>query len=552
MTTFTDAFRSVVAERGDHTAIIEGARELTFGQLAERASAYRDTCLARGLRPGQVVVLQLERGIEATAAMIGIALAGGAYTVIGENYPLQRRAAMLETLDLAFVLDAPLPYAASPAQPAATVTAEPGTAAERDVARTPDALLYVVFTSGTTSTPKAVGVPDRAVLRLLGETRLGLVPGDRITHDSTIEFDASVIELWGGLLSGMSVLCVPTREVIDPFVMLEVISHRADVMWLTSSLFNFFVDKRPEAFAGLKRVVVGGEALSLHHVNRALPHVEVVNGYGPTENTVFTTLDVMSGPSTPDISIGTAVAGTELLVVGPDGLEAEEGELLALGDGLALGYLGDPVKTAAAFVDRHGRRAYRTGDYVRRRPDGRIDYRGRMDTQVKISGYRIDLQEIEAVFLECGAGTAKAFVDDGKVLVAVTARGEDLRGDVAAYLPAYMQPRSILHVDTIPMTPNGKADVPALLALAARPAAAVTAPSRPAPADVRAIVEAQHGAALPDGVDDLFALGFDSIGLWSLVTAVNDAHGTDLTLFDALDDPRISALERLAAPAAAA
>ena len=539
MTTFTDAFRATVAAHGASPAIIEGERTLTYDELAARAGAYRDACLRRGLRPGQVVVLQLERGIEATAAMIGTILAGGAYTVIGENYPPARRAAMLETLDVAFVLDAPLAYAGGDVPGAAPA------GAAGDVTRTPHSLLYVVFTSGTTSTPKAVGVPDRAVLRLLGETRLGLVPGDRITHVSPIEFDASVIELWGGLLSGMSVLCVPTREVIDPFVMLDVISRRADVMWLTSSLFNFFVDKRPEAFAGLKRVVVGGEALSLHHVNRALPHVEVVNGYGPTENTVFTTLDVMTGASTPDIHIGTAVTGTELVVVAPDGSEADEGELLALGDGLALGYLGDPVKTAAAFVDHGGRRAYRTGDYVRRGADGRLEYHGRIDTQVKISGYRIDLQEVEAAFLECGAGTAKAFVDDGKVLVAVTAGGESLRADVAAFLPAYMQPRSILLVDAIPVTANGKADVPALLALAAGPAPTARASGPQGTVDVRGIVASRADGPLADGVDDLFELGFDSIGLWCLVTALNDAYGTDLTLFDARDDPRISALERL-------
>lgn len=549
MSTFTTAFRAVVAERGAEPAIVEGERTLTYDELAARAGAYRDTCRRRGLRPGQVVVLQLDRGIEATAAMIGILLAGGAYTVIGEHYPPQRRAAMLDILDVGFVLDTVVPDSAD----VGGVERQRDSAG--DVDRGTDGLMYVVFTSGTTSTPKAVGVPDRAVLRLLAETRLGLVAGDRITHVSPIEFDASVVELWGGLLSGMTVLCVPTREVIDPFVMLEVISRRADVMWLTSSLFNFFVDKRPEAFAGLKRVVVGGEALSLHHVNRALPHVEVVNGYGPTENTVFTTLDVMTGSSTPDIRIGTAVAGTELIVVGPDGLEADEGELLALGDGLALGYLGDPAKTAASFVVHDGRRAYRTGDYVCRLPDGRLEYRGRIDTQVKISGYRIDLQEIEAAFLECGAGTAKAFVDDGKVVVAVTVLSQRLRDDVAAYLPPYMQPRSVLLVDAIPMTPNGKADVPALLALAAAPptvtpSAAPVGPGRGP--DVRAIVASQYNDVVPDGVDDLFELGFDSIGLWTLVTAINDAFGTDLTLFDALDDPRVSALEQLVEPAIAA
>lgn len=536
MIDFTTAFRAVVARQPGSVAMREGIREVTYADLATLAGGYRDACLARGIRPGQVVVLRRERGIEATGAMIGILLAGGAYTVIGDNYPPQRLEAMLDALDVAFTIDADfLPRQGSPS-------------AVGDVPRHGESLMYVIFTSGTTSVPKAVGVPDRAVLRLLDEPRLGLGTGKRITHVSPIEFDASVVELWGGLLSGMTVVSVATRQVIDPFVMIDLIAHGADVMWLTTSLFNFFVDKRPEAFAGLERVIVGGEALSLHHVNKALPYVTVVNGYGPTENTVFTTLDVMDGPSVDHISIGTAVAGTELAVRGGDGSRAIEGELLAFGDGLALGYINDADKTAAAFVEFEDRRAYRTGDMVTLRPDGRLDFHGRIDSQVKVNGYRIDLQEIENALLECGAGTAKAFVDDGRILAAVTSGGEALRSGIADYLPAYMQPRQILLVSSIPMTPNGKADVKALLRSLAT--AGSDRGQEGSAGRVRAIVTAQLGP-IPQGVDNLFELGCDSIGLWKLVNAVNAEFGTRMTLFDVLGDPAVSTLESLVTARAA-
>ncbi len=550
MTGFTSAFRAVVDRYAAAPAMREGDRTVSYAELAALAGGYRDACLRAGLRRGQSVVLRRERGIEATAAMIGVLLAGGAYTVIGDDYPPQRLAGMLTAIDRAFDIDAD--FRSEPANP------DPGP----DVARTGTDLMYVIFTSGTTSVPKAVGVPDRAVLRLLADERLGLRPGARITHVSPIEFDASVIELWGGLLSGMTVVAVPSRQVVDPFVMLELIEHGADVMWLTTSLFNFFVDKRPVAFAGLERVLVGGEALSLHHVNRALPYVTVVNGYGPTENTVFTTLDVMTGPSVPEICIGTAVAGTDLLVVDADGNPADSGELLAFGEGLALGYINDPDKTAASFVDVEGRRAYRTGDFVSRRPDGRLAFEGRIDSQVKISGYRIDLAEVEHAFLQAGAGEAKAFVVDGQIAIAVTAAVADLRTRVADYLPGYMQPRQILRVEAIPLTPNGKADLAALRELAGDTSGAAT-PAVPAPTTmqstvqstlqptgptpVRALVAAQLGCIVPEHADDLFALGLDSIGLWQLVGAVNDAHGGRLTLFDVLGEPTISAIERLVA-----
>ncbi|NHA67703.1 non-ribosomal peptide synthetase [Phycicoccus flavus] len=545
MTSFTTTFRAVVAAHGDAVALREDARELTYSELAALAGGYRDAILRRGLRRGQVVVLQRERGIDATAAMIGILLAGGAYTVIGEGYPQHRLAGMLAALDVGLVLDADV------------VPDPPTPDAGRDVPRTAEDLMYVIFTSGTTSVPKAVGVPDRAVLRLLREPRLGLRPGRRITHLSTIEFDASVVELWGGLLSGMTVVCVSSRQVLDPFVMFDLIEFGADVMWMTSSLFNFFVDRRPEAFAGLERVIVGGEALSLHHVNLALPYVTVVNGYGPTENTVFTTLDVMDGASVPAIAIGTPVAGTDVLVVDEDGRPARHGELLALGDGLAVGYVNDPAKTAASFVDVGGRRAYRTGDHVTVREDGRLAFEGRVDSQVKVSGYRIDLQEVENAFLQCGAGTAKAFVDDGKVVVAVTRVGDALRPLVAEYLPAFMQPRAILLVDAIPLMPSGKADVRALRAATSAPGLLTPAgPSAAAPAPaatgIRELVAAHLGAPVPAEADNLFALGLDSIALWKVVAAVNDAHGLELSLFDVLDDPTISALEALVPTALAA
>lgn len=525
MNDFTTAFRRSVAEHGDATAMREGERNVTYAELARLAGGYRDSCLRRGVTAGSKVVLERSRGIDATAAMIGILLAGGAYTVIGEDYPQQRRAAMIDALDPTFTIDERFRPDSENAS------------ADGDFAREADSLMYVVFTSGTTSTPKAVGVPDRAVLRLLDDPRIGLASGDRITHVSPIEFDASVIELWGGLLHGMEVLCVSARDVIDPFVMLDIVANHADVMWLTTSLFNFFVDRRPEAFRGLKRVLVGGEALSLHHVNRVLPYVTVVNGYGPTENTVFTTLDVMASDHVDEICIGTAVAGTSVAIIDDDGNPAQEGELLAFGDGLALGYLNDPDKTAAAFVEVDGARAYRTGDFVRRGRDGRLAYLGRIDSQVKISGYRIDLQEVENAYLQCGAGTAKAYVEDGRLQLAVTQGGDSLRAKAAQFLPAYMQPQQIHVVAAIPTKPNGKVDMPGLRAQVNHSAGSARRMS------VRQIISQQLRVELGPDDDDLFELGADSIAIWMLIAAINDEFGSTITIFDALTDPRISALE---------
>jgi amino acid adenylation domain-containing protein len=543
MNGFTRAFRSVVAQAPDRVAMREGALAITYGELAARAGGYRDACRARGLRRGQVVVLQGRRGIETTAAMIGVLLAGGAYTVIGPDYPAHRLAGMHAALDVAFVADDG--FRAGAGQPSP----------DGDVVRAGEDLMYVIFTSGTAGAPKAVGIPDRAVLRLLAERRLGFAPGLRISHLSPIEFDASVMELWGGLLSGMEVRVVAPAQLLDPAFMFDFISHQVDVMWLTSSLFNFLVEKRPIAFAGPRRVVVGGEALSLHHVNMALPYVTVVNGYGPTENTVFTTLDVMEGPSVAEICIGTAVAGTQTAILGADGTLAERGELLAFGDGLATGYINDSEKTVESFVRVDGRRAYRTGDQVSLRPDGRLVYQGRLDSQVKVNGFRVDLQEIEGAFLACGSGHAKAFVHEGRIVVAVTHARKDLRSLVSAYLPRYMQPASVLQVANIPLTPNGKADVRALMQMTQRGGDPSSSPQRDL---VRTMIGELVGhQAVPDlrepgpPDDNLFDLGLTSLLLWKLVARINVRTGADLSLAEVLCDPTVAALERAIARAGA-
>ncbi|WFR65434.1 AMP-binding protein [Paenibacillus amylolyticus] len=184
--------------------------------------------------------------MEAVAAMIAILKHGAAYTVINKDYPETRKEYMRETLDIKITIESVFEVDHQRMEEWSGVT------------RTEDQMCYVIFTSGTTSLPKAVGIPDRGVVRLLHEARLGWDAAKTISHISPLEFDASIIEIWGGLLSGMTIALLSKTEVLNIYLVEKRIQQEIDIMWITCSLFNFWVDKKPEMFKKLSHVIVGG------------------------------------------------------------------------------------------------------------------------------------------------------------------------------------------------------------------------------------------------------------------------------------------------------
>ncbi|MCZ7637352.1 MAG: amino acid adenylation domain-containing protein [Verrucomicrobia bacterium] len=270
---------------------------------------------------------------------------------------------------------------------------------------------YVMYTSGSTGRPKGVLVPHRAVVRLVrGQDYVTFGPEQRFLLLAPTAFDASTFELWGGLLNGGT--CVVAPPGLPELDALEELirAERVTCVWLTAGLFNQVVEQRPSLLAGVPQVITGGEVLSVRHVQRALeqwPGVRLVNGYGPTEGTTFTCAHwIKPGTLAPGeaVPIGRPLANTRCHVVdGEGGLvpSGVVGELWIGGEGVALGYVNDAELTAAKFMpDRWGGgsdgRWYRTGDYVRCRADGVLEFVGRKDGQVKVRGYRVEVGEVEA------------------------------------------------------------------------------------------------------------------------------------------------------------
>jgi amino acid adenylation domain-containing protein len=274
-----------------------------------------------------------------------------------------------------------------------------------------DALAYIVYTSGSTGTPKAVEVRHRGIVRLLfGVDYVQLDSTRTLLHMAPISFDAATFELWGALLHGAK--CVLHAGVAAaPRELGELLErHTVDTMWLTAPLFNTIIDEERGALLGVRQLLIGGEALSMRHVQKALqllPHTNIVNCYGPTEATTFTTYYAIPralDSALASVPIGTPIANTRVYILDaslkpvPLGVA---GELHIGGDGLARGYLNRPELTTKRFVPdpfahAAGSLLYKSGDLARYLPDGNIAFVGRLDQQVKIRGFRVEPGEVES------------------------------------------------------------------------------------------------------------------------------------------------------------
>ncbi len=561
--TVQSVFSAVAARLPDAMAIGHSGAAITYRELDRRSSLLALALRTAGVRRGSVVALLLPRSADSLVGLLAILKAGGAYMPLDEAYPLDRLKFMLsDSAATAIVTDSvhgSHPLLASgvpvlrvdqlPAVGAAAPPGEEGAAGD---------LAYIMYTSGSTGTPKGVEIPHAAILRLVCGSRFAkLEPSVVFLHAAPLGFDASTLEIWGPLLNGGA--CVVHDELIPTGAGLEktISRHGVTSAWLTAALFNAIVDDDPRRLNGLKQLLIGGEALSVPHVRRALaslPGTEIINGYGPTETTTFATTysiprDLPAGALS--IPIGTAIAQTSLYVLGPDMkpvATGEQGELFIGGMGLALGYRGRDVLTRERFVTNRfvGQepiRLYRTGDLVRMRDDGVVEFVGRVDNQVKIRGYRIEVGEIEAAVVQHesvqnGAVLAREDRPGDKRLVAYVVlknpeRGlNPLRESLAAKLPEFMQPSAYVVLPSFPITANGKLDRRALPAPDMRRpelAQEYRAPSTPQQKQVCELFADVLHLDRAGTNDNFFELGGNSLLALRLLARVREAFGTEIS-----------------------
>jgi amino acid adenylation domain-containing protein len=509
------------AQRPSATAIIAAGQHINYATLDAAADDYAAELTELGVRPGSVVPLLLPRSAQLIALQLGILKCGAAYAGLDLRWPAERIGAILELLAAPLVVvaerDAHLAGTLSTYQPPreglAEATSRRATRFEPHPSGAADpATLF--FTSGTTGRPKVVVSPHQAVTRMFQPGGLaGFGPGHATPQAAPLPWDMYAFEVWGQLVSGGSTVLVEDDHLMPRTLRQLVRTDGVDTLWLTSSLFNLFVDEDIDCFAGLGHVLTGGEKLSPAHVRAFLsrhPRIPLRNGYGPAESAMLTTTRLLR-PEDCDlpggVPDGTAVSGTTVLVLDSDDRPCppgQPGEICIAGQGLACGYFGAPELTAAKFptvqVDSLPVRIYRTGDIGVTDEIGVLHFRGRADRQVKISGHRVELDEIEGAarrlpgVRDCVTIPVRAphgevtrvalfYVADPSLPAAGGDDPLDVRVQLQRQLPGYLVPGVVQRVDQFPFTANGKVDGAALLRLSrrARPAARTAGPAEAEP-----------------------------------------------------------------------
>jgi amino acid adenylation domain-containing protein len=405
----------------DAIAVVFGETQLSYAELEKRSTQLARYLQASGVRTETRVGICLERSVEMIVGLLGILKAGGTYVPLEPAYPRERLAFMIADAQVSIVVTQQRWSEMLASHP---VDLLPLDSSSEEIARfSPapieapnhiEALAYVMYTSGSTGQPKGVCVPHRAVARLVKETNYARFDRDEVfLQFAPLGFDASTFEIWGALLNGAQlVIAEPGKASLEELAA-TIERHHITTLWLTAGLFHQMIEQQLESLRGLRQLLAGGDVLSVWHVQKAmseLPDCQIINGYGPTENTTFTCChrvgkgEVFTG----SVPIGNPVAHTSVQILdqemnpcSPD----SAGELYLGGDGLARGYLNDPVLTAEKFVPdpnaaEPGSRLYRTGDRVRLLASGAIEFLGRIDQQVKLRGFRIEPGEIESVLLQ--------------------------------------------------------------------------------------------------------------------------------------------------------
>ncbi|HEY0558243.1 MAG TPA: amino acid adenylation domain-containing protein, partial [Thermoanaerobaculia bacterium] len=410
-------FAAQARRRPEAVAVASEEGELSYAELDRRASRLARRLAAAGVGPEVPVALLAQRSPAMIVGLLGILKAGGAFVPLDPAYPAERLAWMLADSGARVLLGQPELLAELPAEAAGVeiveLTADPSDGEGREPAGPlPGGLAYVMYTSGSTGRPKGVGVTHRNVVRLVRESGFAdLGPEQVFLQLAPVSFDASTLEIWAPLLNGGRIALFPPRRPSLEELGEAIARFGVTSLWLTAGLFHQMVDGRLEALRPLRQLLAGGDVLSPPHVRRALavlPGLTLINGYGPTEGTTFTCCFPMTVPEQAGepVPLGRPIGNTRVYVLGADLRPVPTGvwgELAAGGEGLARGYLGAPDLTAERFVpdpfSGSGGRLYRTGDVARFRPDGRIEFQGRRDGQVKLRGYRIELGEIESALV---------------------------------------------------------------------------------------------------------------------------------------------------------
>ena len=570
-----ELFERQAEARPEAVALVVEEQEISYGELNERANRLAHYLLELGVAAEMSVGICLERSLDLIVGLLGIIKAGGTYVPLDPEYPLERLAFMLEESKVAILLTDENLADALPSSGAHVICLD----VEQDQIANypatnpanfsdPDSLAYVMFTSGSTGKPKGIAVTHRNVVRLVKENDYAYFDSEeRFLQFAPISFDASTFEVWGSLLNGACLVVFPHKQASLAELGQVIREENVTVLWLTAGLFHQMVESRLEDLKQLRQLLAGGDVLSAAHVRKAAQELDgcrLTNGYGPTENTTFTTCYTVDRANAihDNLPIGRPIANTQVYILDaylqpvPVGVP---GELHIAGDGLARGYVSQPGLTADKFIPNPfaaepGGRMYRTGDLARYLPDGEIEFLGRGDFQLKIRGFRIELGEVEAVLGRYSAVAQSVVVaranelgDKQLVAYCVAKDGDvstaDLKSYLREHLPEYMVPATFVLLEQLPLTPNGKVDRKALPAPEKVRATDGYSAPRTLNEELLAEIWADTLQVERIGIDDnFFELGGHSLLAMQIISRITDSFHVSLPLRALFESPTVAGL----------
>ncbi|MCJ8208037.1 non-ribosomal peptide synthetase [Pseudomonas sp. RGM2987] len=553
------AFVRQVARQPDATAIMAGDERLSYAELDQAAERLAAALQAHGVGIEDRVALSLPRDARLPMAMLAILKAGAAYVPLAEDTPPERGRYILEAAQpkLCLGTGASLALLAQWNSGVALLDIDALSTTDRYTAAVvaQDQLAYVLYTSGSTGQPKGVAISRGNLMNLLlaVEQAVPMTARDRVLALTTATFDIAIVELLLPLAHGASILLADREQARDPQAIDQLLmTGQPTIMQATPATWRMLVAHTSRSWQGV-RAISGGEALPCALAEAIEGRgARVINGYGPTEATVYSTFEVRSGDEGVgvEVPIGHPVANTAAYVLDADlqpVAAGVPGELYLAGASLGRGYFAAARLTAAAFLPDPfvpGARMYRTGDRVRRNSHGSLDYLGRLDFQVKLRGFRIELGEIEALLARIPGVREAAVVllGSGETASLVGYYAGDeldetmLRGALAAQLPDYMLPSQFVRLDTLPLSPSGKVDRKALPAPQQRDGQRGTLSSE-WEREVARLWEELLGCTDIGAHDNFFALGGHSLLAARLVARIAEQHGRRLPLRTLFEQP---------------
>lgn len=566
--TIIQLFEEQVEKTPDNIAVVFEDQKLTYKELNEKANSLAYYLKKNGLKKHNIVSLFLDKSLESMIAILATLKCDSIYMPIDINYPNTRIAFMISNSNSSMILTSNnlkkkvLNYSNVYCIDLSTSEIYNNTYKNISKSSTSEDVAYIMYTSGSTGEPKGVMVSNKNVVRLIKNTNfIHFKNQEHILQTGSIVFDACTFEIWGALLNGFELYIIKKQDLLDPTSLEKyLIKNKITILWLTAPLFNQLSENNPKMFSTVRVLLTGGDVLSPKHINAvrdACPKLTIINGYGPTENTTFSTCFTIDNNYETSIPIGYPIANSTCYIVSksnklmPVGVS---GELLVGGDGVSKGYLNNLDYTKTKYITNQFGNGllYKTGDLVKWRKDGSIEFIGRVDNQVKIRGFRVELNEINLKIQEFKnikeCYTIVKSINNEKTLCSYFSAEREidtwlLREFLKGSLPPYSIPTYFIEMESLPINTNGKVDIKKLPEPKnINTKSEIVLPRNETDKKIINILMRLLNINSISMDDNFFELGGDSLSAINLCAKIKKEFNADILVKDILEYPKIQAI----------